>query len=280
MKQIYILLITVILFGCSKDNDSIPTEPEEPSTPSGIVKVSTEERVIKFNREVNEDQQPILTIRETIKSDAPSVNKTESYNFSNSQLLKHSIKQEYYPQSTTIYETELAYQDKSVVVTDNNGNKLTYILNEEGHATQCKYETVSQIRFYNFTYSADNYLTRIEESIGNTFFSSLDLSYENGDITSVTTSINNIENKIVYTPGSNDNTDKLPCLPLSETYLMSTHVDALYAGLLGNVSPHYVIKTQPEGNNDEWTDYTYSFNKSSNLQSIQITTHYKGIVYP
>lgn len=279
MKQIYFLFIAALLFGCSKDSDSLPDEPEEPSTPSGIIKSSTEERLIKFSKDVNEGD-PVLTIKETIKSDAPSVNKTESYIFSNSKIIKHSIKQEYYPGFTTTYETELTYQDKSVVVADNNGNTLTYTLNDDGCATQCKYETGSQIRFYYFTYSADNYLTRIEESIGNTFFSSLDLSYENGDLTSVTTFINDIKNKILYTPGSVNNSDKLPCLPLSEAYPMSNHVEALYAGLLGEASPHYVAKTQPEGNIDEWTDYTYSINSSGNLQSIKMITHFKGVVYP
>lgn len=281
MKQIYFLFIAVLLFGCSKDNDSLPNEPEEPSTPSGIVKESTEVRVVNFNREVNEDeQQSVLTISETIKSDAQPVTKTESFIFSNSQLIKHSIRQEYNPQFTLIYETELAYQDKSVVVTDNNGNIFTYTVNDDGYATQCKYETGSQIRFYYFTYSADNYLTRIEESIGNTFFSSLDLSYENGDLTSVTTFINDVENKILYIPTSINNSDKLPCLPLSETYPISNHVDALYAGLLGKESPHYVAKIQAEGNNDEWTDCAYSTYSSGNLQSIKMTTHFKGVIYP
>lgn len=281
MKQVYFLFIAVLLLSCNNDNDSLPVEPEEPSTPNGVIKESTVKRTIYFNKDIDENgQQLALTIKETITSDARDVEKTESYIFSNSQIIKHSIKQEYFPELTTTYDTELAYQDKLVVVTDNNENRLTYTLNDDGYATQCKYETGSQIRFYYFTYSEDNYLTRIEESIGNTFFSSLDLSYENGDLTSITTFINETENKIIYTPGSIDNSDKLPCLPLSETYPISHHIDVLYAGLLGKASPHYVAKTQPEGNNDEWTDYTYSINSSGILQSIQMTTHFKGIIYP
>lgn len=157
---------------------------------------------------------------------------------------------------------------------------MTYTLNDDGYATFCKYETASQIRFYDFIYTTDNFLTRIEESIGNTFFSSLDLSYENGDLTSVTTFMNGIENKIMYTAGITANSDKLPCIPLSETYPMSTHVEALYAGLLGKTSNHLVAKTQPYGNDDEWNEFHYSINEAGNISSLKITTHYKGIVYP
>lgn len=282
MKNIFIVLITVLLWSCSKDNNDnniIPVEPEEPSTPTGNVEESTQKRIIYFATENGESNQSILTVTEIMTTDG-YVNKKETYTFNNTQLIRHFTQQKYYPEFITTYETKLDYSENTVIVTDDNGNILTYTLNDDGYATFCKYETASQIRFYDFIYTTDNFLTRIEESIGNTFFSSLDLSYENGDLTSVTTFMNGIENKIMYTAGITANSDKLPCIPLSETYPMSTHVEALYAGLLGKTSNHLVAKTQPYGNDDEWNEYHYSTNESGNISSLKITTHYKGIVYP
>lgn len=282
MKNIFIVLITVLLWSCSKDNNDnniLPVEPEEPSTPTGNVEESTQKRIIYFATENGESNQSILTVTEIMTTDG-YVNKKETYTFNNTQLIRHFTQQKYYPEFITTYETKLDYSENTVIVTDDNGNILTYTLNDDGYATFCKYETASQIRFYDFIYTTDNFLTRIEESIGNTFFSSLDLSYENGDLTSVTTFMNGIENKIMYTAGITANSDKLPCIPLSETYPMSTHVEALYAGLLGKTSNHLVAKTQPYGNDDEWNEYHYSINEAGNISSLKITTHYKGIVYP
>lgn len=282
MKNIFIVLITVLLWSCSKDNNDnniLPVEPEEPSTPTGNVEESTQKRIIYFATENGESNQSILTVTEIMTTDG-YVNKKETYTFNNTQLIRHFTQQKYYPEFITTYETKLDYSENTVIVTDDNGNILTYTLNDDGYATFCKYETASQIRFYDFIYTTDNFLTRIEESIGNTFFSSLDLSYENGDLTSVTTFMNGIENKIMYTAGITANSDKLPCIPLSETYPMSTHVEALYAGLLGKTSNHLVAKTQPYGNDDEWNEYHYSTNEAGNISSLKITTHYKGIVYP
>lgn len=282
MKNIFIVLITVLLWSCSKDNNDnniLPVEPEEPSTPTGNVEESTQKRIIYFATENGESNQSILTVTEIMTTDG-YVNKKETYTFNNTQLIRHFTQQKYYPEFITTYETKLDYSENTVIVTDDNGNILTYTLNDDGYATFCKYETASQIRFYDFTYTTDNFLTRIEESIGNTFFSSLDLSYENGDLTSVTTFMNGMENKIMYTAGITANSDKLPCIPLSETYPISTHVEALYAGLLGKTSNHLVAKTQPYGNDDEWNEFHYSINEAGNISSLKITTHYKGIVYP
>lgn len=279
MKNIFIVLIIALLWGCSKDNNDnnlIPTEPEEPTTPTGNVEESTINRRIYFATENSESNQSILTVTEIMTTD---VNKKETYTFNNTQLIRHFTQQKY-SESITTYETNLDYSENTVIVTDDNGNILTYTLNDDGYATFCKYETASQIRFYDFKYNADNYLIHIEERIGDTLFSSLDLSYENGDLTSVTTIMNGMENKIMYTASTTANSDKLPCIPLSETYPMSTHVEALYAGLLGKTPNHLVVKTQPDGNDDEWNEYHYSINESGNISSLKITTHYKGIVYP
>lgn len=282
MKKILLLLITALVFSCSDDdneNAQIPEEPDGPSTPTGIVEESTIFRNINFDIK-EESGQSVFKITETIKSDTSPVEKTETYTFNHGQLVGHSTLQEYYPQFSMSDEKQLDYSENIVTVTDGNNNVLTYTLNDEGYAVQCKYQMGSQIRFYNFQYSANNYLTRIEESIGNTFFSSLDLSYENEDLISVTTFINDMENTILYEPGEITNSGKASCFPLSETYPISTHSEALYAGLLGKMSNHLVTKTQPKGNDDEWTNYQYSVNESGNISSIRMSTHHKGVVFP
>lgn len=278
MKNILIVLITVLLWSCSKDNNGNNIIPEEPTTPTGNVEESTINRRIYFATEMGESNQYTLSVTEIMTTDG-YVNKKETYTFNNTQLIRHFTQQKYSDSNIT-YETKLDYSENTVIVTDDRGNILTYTLNDNGYATSCKYETPSQIRFYDFIYTADNYLTRIEESIGSTFFSSLDLSYENGDLTSVTTSMNDMENKIMYTASAIAYAGNLPCIPLSETYPMSTHIEALYAGLLGKTPNHLVAKTQPYGNDDEWNEYHYSINESGDISSLKITTHYKGIVYP
>lgn len=283
MKKILLLLVTAaLLFSCSKDEEgNLPKEPEVPSTPTGNTQESTLSRTISFTRE-EKDNESVLTLKETLTDDPKHpVNKTEIYTFVNSQLTKHYISQEYSSGPYLSSTFELKYIiDNAVVIAEDETDTLTYTLNTEGYATECTYKAGSQVRFYTFQYSQNNYLTRIEESISNNFFASLDISYQNGDLASFTTSINGIENTIVCEAGETTNSDKLPCLPLIETNPLSTHIAALYAGILGKSTSHLVSKTQPQNNNDEWTDYRYSTDNSGSITSISMTTHYKGIVYP
>lgn len=282
MKKILLLLVTaVLLFGCSKDEEgNLPKEPEVPSTPTGITKESTLSRTISFTRE-EIDNESILTLKETLTDDPKHpVRKTEIYTFVNNQLTKRNISQEYSLGPNLSSTFELKHMDDAVVITEEETDRFTYTLNAKGYATECIYKEGSQQRYYTFQYSQDNYLTRIEEKISNNLLASLDISYKNGHLASFTTSINGIENTIVCEAGETTNPDKLPCLPLVETYPLSTHIEALYAGILGKSTSHLVSKTQPQNNNDEWTDYRYSTDNSGSITSINMTTHYKGIVYP
>lgn len=280
MKKALLLLIAISLFSCSKEEQEEDTpEPELSSPPIGVVQEGTANRTINFKSEQTESGYE-LVINEILISDTWPVNKTETYTYNKEQqLIKHSIVQKY-PEFITTYERKLNYSGNTVEVSDDNGNTLTYTLNVHGYATECKYQTGDQVRFYDFTYSADNYLIRIEERIGNTFFASLDLAYKNGDLTSSTTFMNDMENKLLYTAGQTVNSDELPCITVAELYPMSTHAEALYAKLLGKMPQHHIIKNQPENNTDEWTDYSYQTSEIGKVKSIGITTHYKGIVYP
>lgn len=85
MKNIFIVLITVLLWSCSKDNNDnniLPVEPEEPSTPTGNVEESTQKRIIYFATENGESNQSILTVTEIMTTDG-YVNKKETYTFNN-----------------------------------------------------------------------------------------------------------------------------------------------------------------------------------------------------
>lgn len=282
MKKILLLFVALSLFSCDKDEkkESQEPEPEGPSLPSGNVEKGTTVRIVNFNSEQTESGRT-LVVKERLISDTSPVDKTEIYTFNNKQqLLKYYIEQKYYPEFTTTRERNLVYSENTVEVIDENGNTLTYTLNDNGYATTCKYQTGDQIRFYDFTYSADNYLIRTEESIGNTFFGSLDLSYQNGELTSSTTFMNDMENKLLYTAGQIANSDRLPCITVAELYPISMHTEALYANLLGKMPEHHILKSQPENNVDEWTDYSYQTNTNGKVSSISMTTHYKGIVYP
>lgn len=282
MKNIFFLLITALLFSCSKEDAETIIPPEEPPvTPNGTVEESTIERTIRFKTAKEESGHSVLTITERMQGDAAAVNKTETYSYNNNnQLIQHSTLQEYYPQLSTSYERNLEYTGNTVIVNDTYGNVLTYTLNSDGYATSCKYQEGSLIFFYNFQYSDDKYLTSIQESISNNLLSRTDLLYKNGDLTSVTTFSNDIENTLLYEPGETMNVDKFPCIVLSETSPLSKHTEALYGGLLGKATEHHVMKIQPKGNNDEWTDFRYSVNESGNVTSVRMTTHYKGIVIP
>ena len=63
-----------------------------------------------------------------------------------------------------------------------------------------------KIVFINFSYSAEGYLTGIVENIDDTEYSSTSLTYENGDITSISSKMNGLENKFIYEPGEESST--------------------------------------------------------------------------
>lgn len=248
MKKILLLLVTaVLLFGCSKD--------EEGNLDNG-----------KWN----------IVLNETIINESKTVYKTETFAFDHNQLLQRSIYQQVM-ESEINYETNLNYSDHKVVVTNTDGLALTYFLNDKGYANKCTYETPFQKRKYLFTYSSDDYLTKISESIDNEMYSTTIFTYEEEDLTSVTSSINGISNKINYQAGKEESTDYyFPCLNLLETYPLTIHIEALYAGLLGASPRHLTIRTNPQGNSEEYTTYNYEFDDKGSLKQIESKTIYSS----
>lgn len=244
MKKIAFLLLTLLAFGCSDDEGEI----------------------------IEKDNQWSIVLNETINSDSYPVYKTEKFLFNHEQLVQHTTKQSIF-ESEIYREVNLIYSNNKVTTTT-DGTTLVYILNSEGYASQCTYSTSYQNREYLFSYSTDGYLTEMTESIDNILCSTITLTYEDGDLTSIISNQNKISNKINYTPGNKSSKYHLPCLGLLETYPFTLHIEALYTGLLGKSPRHFTVKTSPEGNNSEYTTYTYQFDKEGNPTQIHSQTTY------
>ena len=200
-----------------------------------------------------------MIFNESVKNDSNPVDKTEKFMFDGERLIQHIIKQRYFEEEIS-NEVNLSYSDNQVTVTTDYLT-LVYTLNSEGYASQCVYSLSSQNRIYQFSYSAEGYLTGIVENIDDTEYSSTSLTYENGDITSISSKMNGLENKFIYEPGEESSTYHLPCLGLLEIHPLTFHIEALYAGLLGKDPRHFTIRSCPAGSNDEKTIYSYGFDK-------------------
>lgn len=207
-------------------------------------------------------------------SDSHPVSKTEKLLFDQNQLLQHTVRQTVL-ESEINYEVNLTYSENKVIVATEM-TAFTYTLNAEGYASQCIYVEPDLKREYRFSYSTDGYLTKVIENINNELYSTLTLTYNNGDLQSITSSLNGISNKILYEPGEQSSPYNLPCLGVLDTYPLSMHTEALYAGLLGKAPQHLTVRTSIEGNDSEYTNYTYKFDKERNLTQIHSQTTYSG----
>ena len=170
MKKVAILLLAILIFSCSDDDEKGTVE--------------------------NKGQWAMI-FNESVKNDSNPVDKTEKFMFDGERLIQHIIKQRYFEEEIS-NEVNLNYSDNQVTVTTDYLT-LVYTLNSEGYASQCVYSLSSQNRIYQFSYSAEGYLTGIVENIDNTEYSSTSLTYENGDITSISSKMNGLENKFIYT---------------------------------------------------------------------------------
>lgn len=254
MKKIAILLLTILAFSCSDDDEEGAVEDKG---------------------------QWAMIFNETVRSDSNPVDRTEKFIFDGERLIQHSIKQRYFEEEIS-NEANLSYSENQVTVTADYFT-LVYTLNSEGYASQCVYSWSSQNRIYQFSYSAEGYLTGIVENIGDTEYSSTSLTYENGDITSISSQMNDLENKFVYEPGEESSKYHLPCLGLLEIHPLTFHIEALYAGLLGKNPRHFTTRSYPVGGNDEKTVYSYEFDKKGNPSRMICQTTYAGrqaVYYP
>lgn len=251
MKKFTVLLMSLLIFGCSDDD----------------------------NATVEDDNgQWAIVLNETVISDSNPVERTEKFLFENERLLQHSVKQRYFAEEIT-HEVNLTYFNNLVIATT-DGLTLVYTLNSEGFASHCVYESPSQNRIYRFSYSIDGYLTDIIESIDGTEFSSASLTYENGDLTSVSSNLNGYESKYIYESGEESSNYHLPCLGLLELHPFTFHIEALYAGLLGKAPRHLTAKSSPvleeKSNDKEYTQYSYAFDDKGNPTQMKCRTYYDG----
>ena len=81
---------------------------------------------------------------------------------------------------------------------------------------------------------------------------------------------------MMYEAGETINYYCLPCLDLLETYPLSFHQCALFAGILGKPTQHLVARSTPENNNNEYTTYSYTFDNEGKPTSIYSRTHYSN----
>lgn len=252
MKKSAILLLIAFVCSCSSDDESVG-----PVGPIGPI-----------------EKRWAIVLSEDVKSDSKTVDKVEKFIFEDEHLVQHLIKQCYFEEEIS-HETNLSYSGNQVTVT---GEHLTaiYTLNSEGYAGQCTYTSASQTRTYSFSYSTEGYLTGITEYIGGTEYSSILLTYDNGDMTSISSAINGIENKFIYEPGEASSKYHLPCLGLLEIHPLTFHIEALYAELLGKAPRHFTTRSFPPESNKEQTVYTYEFDANGNPTKMGCQTTYNG----
>lgn len=254
-----LIVITCLLSACSDDNESRGVPSHRPTLTS-------------------------IILTENINSDAQNVLKTEEYLYSKETLTSHHITQEFYDQKMTgekqtlTLQNTLTYSGLSVTLEEEGVGTYTYTLNEEGYASSCVCQTAHQKREYQFTYTK-GYLTKLTERIEGKEYSSVSLNYTDGDLFSVTAYNNNIENTLNYTPGTDVNIYGLPCLTLLDTYPLSLHIDAWYAGLLGKPTQHLVTEVTPEENPNEITTYTYIITPEGKPTQIRKSTSDNGYYY-
>ena len=214
-----------------------------------------------------------MILKENLHSDGGDVLRTDTYVYDNNKLTTHTTLQEFYGQSLT-HETTLSYSGNEVTLADENGNTAIYILGSAGYATECTYKLSDQVRKYTFTYSGE-YLTRIDEEINSTPYSSVELAYDdNGNLSHIIA--NGLQTN--YQAGNTENLYQLPCLQVCETYPLSFHNDAIYAGLLGRQSKHLIIGNTPKENKEEYTKYTYELDENEKPTGIIAKTTSTGTV--
>lgn len=229
---------------------------------------SEEENWVEVNIPLPEMSRMVLT--ENISSDAHDVLKTDEFHYTNGMLASHLTNQSFIGQSID-YEVTGSYSGQTATFTSSTGNTSVYTLDNEGHASRCTYTSSSQTREYKFTYT-NGYLTQLSESIDGAETATLTLNYCNGDLLSVSSN----DNQINYQADKTVNYYHLPCLDLLEMYPLSFHQEAIYARLLGKPTQHLISRTAPEGNSEEYTDYTYDFDAKGKPTAIHKQTTYQG----
>ena len=82
---------------------------------------------------------------------------------------------------------------------------------------------------------------------------------------------------VCYQPGKDINYYRLPCPVLADTYPLSFHREAMFAGILGKPTQHLTVASYPDQTDDtytERTEYSYSFDKKNKPTGLHIQTKY------
>lgn len=212
-----------------------------------------------------------IVFEESLNNDAEDVVRTDTYLFDNNQLTHTTVQT--FSQDNLTHETTLYYAEGTVTLTDENDNIAIYTLGDMGYATECTYQLDHQTRKYHFTYSG-KYLTRIDEEIDGISYSSVELAYDNESLSHLIAN----GQRTNYQIGNELNLHQLPCLQVHDIYPLSLHTDAIYAGVLGAQSKYLIIKNTPEGNEKEYTEYTYKQDTNGILTGIKVMTTYMDTV--
>lgn len=283
MKKVAILLLAIIAFGCSEENGT----EEEPWVEINIPNP-------------NISRMLLTEVCESNESGVPDITREEEFLYSKGWMTKHATTQKYSIDTeffTITRESSLDYNSNHTLatLTDQSDNKYVYTLNDQGYATQCTYTSAYQKRQYTFSYD-NGYLVQLTEQVIPTdditteiISHTLTLNYQNGDLISVISpSLTNEaftdygENQIIYEAGKDINYYRLPCLQLLDTYPLSFHQTALFAGLLGKPTQHFTVYTYPKSTAEgyvENTTYTYKFDNDGKPTSLQSHTSYTGGAY-
>ena len=94
------------------------------------------------DEEETENRTKLLTVTETTGSGSEKVTTKQEFAFSNELLQKHTTTQTYTDlwleaKYTHTVATQLSYEAGKVIITDEVGNESTYIMDDEGRATNC-----------------------------------------------------------------------------------------------------------------------------------------------
>nr|WP_284515558.1 hypothetical protein [Bacteroides sp. AM54-2NS] len=121
MKKIAILLLAILTFSCSDDDEKGTVEDKG---------------------------QWAMIFNETVKSDSNPVDRTEKFMFDGERLIQHIIKQRYFEEEIS-NEVNLSYSDNQVTVTTDYLT-LVYTLNSEAMPVNVYTVCLHKIVFINF----------------------------------------------------------------------------------------------------------------------------------
>ena len=115
----------------------------------------------------------------------------------------------------------------------------------------------------------------------------LSLQYDKGDLISTTSpSLTNESStgygkfQTNYEAGEDINYYRLPCMLVADTYPLSFHREALFAGMLGKPTQHLTTASCPEMSRVTHTpkepNIAYNFDKNKKPVSLKISTKYSN----